>query len=183
MNRRFNSCPTIPDLRSASSGRRPLPVHIEEEFVLSFGWRPFPHSPASRTRSIKPSRDRRSTPAHSISREAFEIVHRITISGHIFQRPPSDRGNAGVLIWPGLSGVLIDISIYPHVPVARGRGEGKPRSRHRALRHGYGHRPLRGRDRSPDLFRRFRSDACVTRTGRNRSQAYWSARRLLYQLR
>jgi hypothetical protein len=49
---------------------------------------------------------------------------------------------------------------------------GEPRSRHRALRQGYGRRPLRGRDRSPDPFRRGRSDECVTRTGRNRSAAY-----------
>ena len=49
---------------------------------------------------------------------------------------------------------------------------GEPRSCRRALRQGYGRRPLRGRDRSPDPFRRGRSDACVTRTGRNRSAAY-----------
>jgi hypothetical protein len=49
---------------------------------------------------------------------------------------------------------------------------GEPRSRRRALRQGYGRRPLPGRDRSPFPFRRGHSDACVTHTGRNRSAAH-----------
>ena len=48
-------------------------------------------------------------------------------------------------------------------PVAsRLSNSGEPRSRGRALRQGYGCRPLRGRDRSSDRFRRGHSDECVS---------------------